>query len=232
MMKKALCVCLVLAIAGLVAPASASYYLAGQFNGWNAAGNEMMETSSGSGIWSLSLTGLEPGQRQEFKVTNGSWDWNYPGANSWFYADAAGSITITFNTNIVSDGWLPEQYRLGLSAPINWTIAGSFNVWNNAAAEGAMTAQGDGTYKLSLTLAPGTYYFKPVVTGTWDSLSVDGRSVNTSDMSVTTTEGFQVVNFYVDDLNGAVRTEVIPEPATMTLLALGSVLLTAARRRK
>jgi hypothetical protein len=95
-----------------------------------------------------------------------------------------------------------------------------------------MTAQGDGTYKLSLTLAPGTYYFKPVVTGTWDSLSVDGRSVNTSDMSVTTTEGFQVVNFYVDDLNGAVRTEVIPEPATMTLLALGSVLLTAARRRK
>jgi hypothetical protein len=120
---------------GTGCPGSASYYLAGQFNGWNAAGNEMMETSSGSGIWSLSLTGLEPGQRQEFKVTNGSWDWNYPGANigSMPMLQEASRLRSTL---ILCRTVAARTVPPGLNAPINWTIAGSFNVWNNAVPKG------------------------------------------------------------------------------------------------
>jgi hypothetical protein len=220
----------VLAVAGLVTSANAAYYVAGDFNGWNPAGNAMTETVAGSGIWTVDLSNVAG--RHEFKVTIGDWSTNYPASNSWLYGDASGSVTVTFNTNIVSDGWDPAQYRIGLSTPLSWTIAGGFQGWDNANPATAMTPMGGGLYMFSTTLPAGYYEFKPVVTGTWDSLAADGRTGNTANMSVTTTAGFEVVNFYVDDLNGAVRVEVVPEPATMSLLALGSLVLTSIRRRK
>jgi hypothetical protein len=229
-MKKCLWVLGTAVVLMLVVPANAAYYVAGDFNGWNPAGNLMTETAAGSGIWTVDLSNV-PG-RHEFKVTIGDWSTNYPASNSWFYGDASGSVTVTFNTNSMSDGWDPAQYRIGLSTPLSWTITGGFNGWWNADPATAMTPLGGGLYVFSATLPAGYYEFKPVVTGTWDSLAADGRTGNTANMSITTTAGFEVVNFYVDDLRGAVRVEVIPEPATMSLLALGSLMLTSIRRRK
>lgn len=206
-MKKYLVMLMVAAVLGLVVPASAQqYYLAGVFNGWTSDGTLMIEISPG--IWSATISGFAPGSRSEFKVTDGTWDWSYPGQNSWFYADASGVVTVTFNTNTVSDGWLPAQNRLTLSAdPGNWTVAGGFQGWDNANPATTMTSLGRGVhmYMLSASLTPGFYEFKPVLTGTWDSLTVVERSVGTPNMSVTLTEGFDVVNLYVDALKGAVR---------------------------
>ncbi len=201
----------VMILAGLVlaAPAGAEYYLAGEFNGWNAAGQLM--TDNGDGTFSATVVGLVPGARYVFKVTDGTWDWNHPGANSWLFADEAGQVTVTFNENVIEDGWSPTQYRIGLSTdPGDWTIAGSFGpegdplFWNNANPEMAMTPIGGGLYMLSRTLAPGTYFWKSVVTGSWDSISWDARSVGTADTTLTVEPGQEEVRFYVDALAGLV----------------------------
>ncbi|MBM4103519.1 MAG: hypothetical protein FJ263_05620 [Planctomycetes bacterium] len=213
-MKKTLFTWIAMMVMGAVASVNAAYYVAGDFNGWNAAGNLMTETSSG--IWSVSLSGIDPG-RHEFKITNGDWLWSYPGANSWFYADASGTITITFNTNAVSDGWLPSQYRLAVSTdPDTWTLTGDFNNWDNTNTTNQMFFD-NGSYSLTMELPPGTYQYKPVVIGTWDSISIDGRSINTANMSITTTE-LEAVKFSVDVNKGVVKTEVVSKPATVYVI--------------
>lgn len=153
----------------------------------------------------LTVSGLAPGQWQEFKITDGTWDWYYPEQNSWCNADAEGKFTVIFNTHNITDGWKPERNRLSLSVdPGAWTIAGSFNGWNNADPATQMTHIGGGIYRLSLTLSPGIYDFRPVVTGTWDSFGWEGRSINPAIMSVESTPGFNVINIFINAFAGSV----------------------------
>ncbi len=230
-MRKILLTLIVACVIGLTVPANADYYLAGGFNSWDPAGQLMTDNSDGT--FSATVTGLDAGVRYEFKVTDGTWGTAFPGANSWLFADGAGEVEVTFDTNVATDGWEGTQYRIGLNTdPGTWTLVGGFGEatdWNNAAAEMAMASQGGGIYMLSKTLAAGTYEWKAVVTGSWDAISWDGRSVNTSNMTLSLTEDAQV-DFYVDALTGVVKTEIIPEPTTMALLGLGAVL--AIRRKK
>lgn len=201
-MKKDLFIVMAAAVVGLAGPVYAAYYVAGDFNGWNAAGQEM--TDNGDGTYTATVIGLSLG-RHEFKITQGTWDWNYPPANSWLFADETGVVTITFNTNTVSDGWLPATNRIGLSTdPGTWTIAGSFQGWSNSNPATAMTPLGAGFYRLTQTLSPGTYQWKAVVTGSWDSISTDTRSVGTADASLVVNPGEEEVQFYVDALIGVV----------------------------
>jgi hypothetical protein len=199
---------------------------------WDPGADIMTETAPGSGIWTRTYTGLTPGSRQEFKITDGSWSNTVPGGpNSWLFADAAGAVTITYNTNAVADGFSPTTDRLGLSTdPGTWTVAGAFQGWNNANPATAMTPQGGGIYTYQTVLAPGTYGFKYVVTGSWDSISVDGRSTNTADWSVTTDAVNNTVLFTVNALAGTGSYTVTPEPTTLGLLALGITGLLRRRR--
>ena len=210
------------------------YYVAGDFNGWNAAGNVMTETSPGSGIWQVSLN-MSSG-RHEFKITEGDWNWNYPGPNSWLYTDGNGNITITYDVNTYSDGWSSASQRIGLSVdPGTWTATGDFQGWNNANPATAMTSLGAGIYEYQLS-TPGTWNWKPVVTGTstWDSISWDNRSVGTANWSFTVNAGEQA-DLYVDALNGVARVDIVavPEPSTLALFGLSGLMsLRLIRRRQ
>ncbi|MFH1370706.1 MAG: PEP-CTERM sorting domain-containing protein [Planctomycetota bacterium] len=257
MCKKLFFMLIVLAVVGLAVPASAAdYWKPGDWNGWATNVDQM--TDNGDGTFSNTITGLVPGSRHEFKFYESESETLYPGAgpgNSWFYADAEGSITIGLNTNTVNDGWLGQTMRIGLSTDgsgAGWTLAGGFSDcglgypdWDISAATGlSMTDEGGGIYSRSLYLpmggAPGwvgdplnnTYPWKVAVTGTWDSISVDTRSVNTANAFVTVSPGMEVVTFNVDAYTGVVRIVVIPEPATIGLLALGGIMIRHMSRKR
>jgi len=215
------------AVALAATPSFGDYYLAGDFNGWNAAGNAM--TDMGGGIWEADLAGIGAG-RHEFKITMGDWGWSYPGPNSWLYADGSGNATIRWDVNTgISDGWSPTENRIGGGDPGAWTAVGSFNGWNNADPATALVAQGGGIYKLTTVLAPGNYEWKAVATGSWDSISWDNRSVNTGNWGFSTDAVNNTVTFWVDAAAGTARIDVTPEPATIGLLLIGAAFI--MRRR-
>jgi hypothetical protein len=233
-MKKLIIITAALAASLPVFAQTLPLYVAGDFNGWNPAGNVMTETSPGSGIWQATLTGLSAG-RHEFKVTEGDWSWNYPGANSWLYPDANGNITITYDSNTYADGWSTTAQRIGESTdPGTWTAVGDFQalVWNNADAATAMTALGGGIYEYTLSTV-GSWNWKPCVTGTWDSISWDNRSIGTANWAFTINAG-EAADLYVNALAGTAKVDIVtvPEPTTMALCALsGLAMLVVARRR-
>jgi len=203
-------------------------HIAGDFQGWDAAANPMTETSLGSDIWTATFGGFAAGERHEFKITDGTWDNNLPGPNSWFYADGSGNITITYDGNTYADGWSTTMDRIGLSYDTgSWTAAGDFQGWDNAANN--MVAQGGGIYMCQVT-TPGTWNWKAVVTGSWDSISWDNRSVGTANWEVTVNPG-ETANLYVDAYAGVARVEIVPEPTTFALAGLGLAALITLRRR-
>ncbi len=225
-----------LALTGVVLTALAApppYYVAGDFNAWNPAGNLMTETSSGSGIWRVDLTGVSPG-KHEFKFTGGDWSWSYPGPNSWFYAPASGGISITYDLNTYADGWLSASQRIGLSAdPGAWTVAGSFQGWNNANPATSMTPLGGGIYQLQQVLSPGEHKWKAVVTGTWDSISLDNRSTGTADYTFTVLPGAELTTFWVNAFDGTVKLDMqpVPEPSAFALILCGGAAVWFRRRQ-
>lgn len=215
----------VLAIGLAVSPAMGDYFLAGDFNGWNAAGNAM--TDMGGGIWQATLADV--GGRHEFKVTIGDWSQNWPGSgNSWFFGDGSGNVTITFNANDVQDGWRGNWGRIGTSTdPGTWTAVGDWQGWDNVG--NTMTAMGGGVYRHQQDLAPGWYQWKAVVTGSWDAIGDDFRGVNASTTWFEVTAANPTAVFEVDALTGIERVYVTPEPAGLALLLFGFLAL--ARRR-
>jgi hypothetical protein len=212
----------------LTLPAQAAYYVAGDFNGWNAAGNLM--TDMGGGLWQVTLNGV--GGRHEFKITIGDWTQNWPGSgNSWFLGDGLGNITLTFNANDIQDGWRGNWGRLGTSTdPGTWTAVGDWQGWNNAG--NAMTALGGGIYQYAQALAPGWYQWKPVVTGSWDAIGDDFRGANANTTWFEATPDNPIAVFEVNALAGIERVYVIPEPSILALLGVGLAGLFCLRRKQ
>ncbi len=218
----------------------ATPYIAGDWQGWDATANPMIETTGGSDIWTLNVSGLVASSRHEFKVAEFEWANSYPGANSWLIADGAGDITITYDGNTYADGWLTTADRIGVDYdPGTWTtVGGGFwggiggSDWNNADAAGAMVDQGGGIYSLTINdVAEGSYDWKVVMTGTWDAIGSDGRNVNAGNMGFSTTATDNDVTFSVNALTGVTNVEVIPEPATLGLITLFGAGLLFARRK-
>ncbi|MBN2446485.1 MAG: hypothetical protein JXO22_07165 [Phycisphaerae bacterium] len=223
-------IALVVALALIAAPAMAidTPYVAGDFQGWDAGANPM--TDLGGGMYEFVVAGLDANSRHEFKITDGTWGNAIPGANCWFYTDGTGSATLTYNKNLMDDGWAPNIDRIGVAPDLGtWTAVGSFQGWDNANAATAMMPVGDGTYVYNTgALGDGTYQWKAVNTGSWDSISWDGRSVNTANMDFTLDATYTSANLFVNPDNGTVKVELLPEPASIVLVLLG---LAALRRR-
>ncbi len=197
-----------------------SWYVRGDFNGWGT-GDPMYDDGSngdvisGDGIYTALVTPETAGW-YAFKVGTSDWSSGFPGSgNSWLVTGSnQETVTITFDVNNYEDGWLPATNIIGVSSnPDTWTAVGNWQGWDNAKPETSMIADGSGLYTLTTQIAmPGSYEFKAVNTGTWDSIGSDGRSVNAASADFSTEEADQEVKFTVDPAAGRVQVAVTAPP--------------------
>ena len=191
-------------------------YITGEMDGWNSAAHRMTETGTGTNIYTYTYSTLTADTRYEFKVTDSTWGWSHPGPNSWFYTDGTGGVTVEFDMNVISDGWDPTQYRFGLDTDpaAGWTAVGD---WQSEIGSGAdwtnndpltvmLDPEFDNIYTYQGTGLPqGTYVWKAVVTGSWDGIGFDARSVNAGNQEFYIPGPTDTVTMEVDALTGAIR---------------------------
>ncbi len=217
----------ILALAIVVAPALA-VAIPGNFNGWD---NTILMTEGPTGFFTYNATGV-PGGRAQFVLLRNPGDWS--DANKYTlsgdqaaYAPVSGELTITFDTNTYADDWYPTMNRVGVDYDVaDWTAVGDWQGWNNADAATHMTDMGGGIYSFMATgLGVGDHWYKAVRTGTWDAIGANSYNQNADNLQFNIPDAAHSdVIFQVDAYHGTIRADVVPEPVSVVLLALGALI--------
>jgi hypothetical protein len=221
-----------LSVGAMTMTASAAVYIPGNFNGWVDT-TQMTESPPASGIYTYAVSGQAAGSFQQFVLAAdpGYANKYIPSGDQWLTANGSGAVTIGLNTNTISDGWFPAANRVTSDAPESaWTAVGDWQGWVNNNPTTAMTFVSGGIYSYTAVIAPGSYQYKAVNTGSWNAIGSDSRSVNAGTLGFTTDAVNNQVTFLVDAAAGTIRVDVVPAPASMALLGLGGFI--AARRRR
>jgi hypothetical protein len=211
----------VAALALFAAPAFADFYIAGDFNGWNAAGQLMNEVVPGQ--WQTTVTNA-PG-RHEFKVTIGEWSQAWPGNNARTDFGDDGELTINFYPTPAADGWNPPANRVGYSgdAIAGWEVIGSFNGWSSPVVQ--LDPLGGGAFSGQYVVpTAGTYFFKFREFNNWDVSIGSDFSNSGYDIQLDVAADATPILFELDLPGGRWRTSVIPEPAALLMLLAGLTL--------
>ena len=201
-----------------VQAAASNWCLAGDLNGWDNASTPLYDDGthgdlvSGDDIFSLDYTVASAG-RAEWKIVKcGDWSTAYPSANAWLNTGTASQVVkFTFDVNDHSSDagttQLPTQNIVNAwdTLPTTFTAVGDFNSWNNADPATALTALGNGIYRLAYIIpTAGSYIGKVTTTGSWDAFGADGRSKDAANISFTTTAPNETVIFLLDANTGRV----------------------------
>ena len=156
-------------------PADPTYYVVGNFNGWNPADEAYLMTANEDGTYALTFA-VTAGEIQ-LKVTGGNWDdgnnWGDNGNNIVRNAVTDGDITVTFDpatfTVTVTGDCLEEIVKEPLVIESIHAVGseGLFGCeWDQTA--NAMTNT-DGVYTITFTgIAAGTYELKFAANGAWN----------------------------------------------------------------
>ncbi|MGD8398647.1 MAG: hypothetical protein PVG11_07305, partial [Anaerolineae bacterium] len=203
------------------APAAPSiWYVRGDFNGWGTSDPLYDDGTHGDlvpddGVFAAEVTIATVG-RYEWKVGLADWSVSYPTTgNSWCVTTVANQVLrFTFDSNTYADGWLPDVNIIGVDDGVDiWTAVGDWQGWNNADPATAMSHIGYGRYYLAYQVPiAGSHEYKAVVTGSWDALGADNRSINASTVPFDTTTAGEWVYFMADTATGRVDVHVPGTP--------------------
>ncbi len=193
-----------------VSEGTGPWHAAGGFNGWNNASTPLHDDGTngdllgGDGIFMTDVT-IPTAGRHEWKVTNGTWDVTYPADNSWLITTYDNQVVkLSFDTNDHSADAGPQMVPTvnilnAWDSANSFTAVGSFQGWNNINPDTALGMHGRGTFLgINQIGTAGTYESKVVVTGSWDAIGLDNRSINASNIPFTTYTDEDLVYFYLD----------------------------------
>lgn len=220
-------------IALMIAPsfAMAGYSFRGEANGWGLS----PMTDNLDGTYSITIVGQPANTQQKYKVDTdppGDWSSAYPKEDWWTITDGTGSYTVVFDTNVIGDGWSPASNRVKSPDPgIAWEVIGDFTDWQGGAPEPQMVYQGGGLYSVDVTIAnAGAHAYKFRASGDTGWGQQIGDFTGSGNIEFNAPNAGEIWRFELDIPNGRWRQFVVPEPATMTLLALAAFAV--ARRRR
>ena len=191
-----------------------SYYIVGDFEGWNNSVTSPQMTG-GPTVYTYAVsagTGTA-GAVDQCKVIPaadiGNWGTTYPGGNLWTTYDSTGANTFYFYPGTISDGWQPAVNRVGFADPGNnsFEIAGDFtnpNWSSDPTAQMGLQPGSAGVYtNIYVVATAGTHYFKFRTPGTWGDFNAGADfGQNTDNGTFTTTSANQAVLFQLDLPNG------------------------------
>ena len=214
-----------------------AWAVAGAFNGWCNNCDGMYDDGThgdavpGDGIFTGQVTVAVAG-RYEWKATLwGDWSTNYPGSNSWLITTTPNQVvTFTLNTNTIADNWMPNNNIVNCNDnPSPIVAVGDHQGWNNAGTQvmhddgldGDLVA-GDGIFTYHAVIpTPGSYGWKPCVSGSWDAWGQDNRSINSGNGFYTTTIPNQNVYMYLNKSAGRVATSASSLKLNLTAIIQG-----------
>jgi hypothetical protein len=212
-------------VAGLLVAAvsgsqAQSFFLAGDFiNGWSGPNGSAMY--GGPVIYTNVVSGGTPGTYEQLKVTDGTWNNSWTPSNLQIDFDANGTNTIYFIPGTFADGWFPAVNRVGYNNPGNvWEVSGDFTSpsWGDDASA-QMTADVNGVLSVSYMIStPGTYSFKFKTVGTWNGAIGTDFGMDAANISVTTVNPNETLQFKLDLPNG--RFEIFPVVTNQVVFAV------------
>jgi pullulanase-type alpha-1,6-glucosidase len=197
--------------------------VAGDFNGWSADSDPLNDDGlsgdliGGDGLYSLDYTIATPG-RYEFKINACDWATSYPNSNAWVITSEPDQVVkFTFDTNDYSGdaGWPFYPTTNIVNAwddfPSPFVAVGGWQSWNPNNPATTLTDLGYGQHALAYTIAtPGTEEVK-VTNDEWaNQIGADGRGTNADTIPFTTDTADEVLNVYLDGVNGRLAAFVIP----------------------
>jgi pullulanase-type alpha-1,6-glucosidase len=200
------------------APDSTNWCVAGEFNGWNNSNTPLFDDATSGdliandGVYSLDYV-IPTAGRYEFKAVEcGNWGNAYPSDNAWLITTEDNhTVKLLFDTNNYSANaglvLRPAQNIVNVwfdTPPASYTVVGPWQGWGNANPATAMTAVGQGIYRLAYEFAAaGSYEAKIVQTGSWDNqIGADGRNKNAPTISFSTSAANETVIFLLDMVEG------------------------------
>ena len=220
----------IFAAVGLVAASvslsqAQSYYVVGNYNGWNNPSATPMTDLGATGIngsekYSYQITGQTPNTHPAdgIKVTDGTWNNNAPnGNNMQLYYNASGNATVYYYPGTISDGWSPSSGRVGYDDPGQaWEVTGDFGPnWGQTPNPMTLQAGSAGVYtNIYIVANPGAYNLQfRSPPGSWSDVHFGATFDNGSgNGSFTTTTANEAVVFSLDLPNGRWQAYVPPVP--------------------